>query len=334
VFCFKHIRLDSNVTVNVVGNMGLALLAQREIHIASTISVDGTAGADYVYNPSAGGPGGPGAEGSSGTESNSAPPPADAGNGGGGYGWDTNTRSGIGLGRAWTVNDIRCSGPGGGYGGTGGPPYVVDWEAGTYHTGGEYGTASLTNLYGGSGGAGGHSKNNKEFSGGGGGGGGALALVAGRTIAFAATGRLSAQGGRGGHTGTTSAGLRFGGGGGSGGGILVAANTVTFAVTDGSVTNLTVRGGNGGDSQVTDDNEGSSGSGGGGGRVAIYSSSDFTDSPPGYRTAPAFIDIGPGLAGTVEPVGNSGSDGNAGTFYRGELPGFLTVRDGAVLRVR
>lgn len=236
LFSFGSVAISNAVSCTVVGSLGLALAAQGDMTIASTINLSGGNGSDlYQWMSGQGGPGGEAGVATNSFKSN--PPDSNHGNGGhsnglgggsGGYG----TGYGGGFGGTYAAG-------GGGYGGMGG------WgtNSGDFQFGGtNYGDIALTNLYGGSGGG-------AAYYTSAGGGGGALELVANGTLTIAPTATLSANGGINGGVGSRSV------GGGSGGGIILAANRLVVSGT------VQANGGNG---------RSAGGGGGGGGRIALY----------------------------------------------------------------
>ncbi|HSI35570.1 MAG TPA: hypothetical protein VK986_18455, partial [Tepidisphaeraceae bacterium] len=63
VFNFDSLSIGGGVTVNVTGNLGLALTSRTDLTVATAIGVNGTAGSFGAADGQAGGAGGSGAEG-------------------------------------------------------------------------------------------------------------------------------------------------------------------------------------------------------------------------------------------------------------------------------
>ena len=193
VFTYNEINLASGVTVTVTGNIGLALLSQSTLIVATYIDLNGNNGTAN----SGGGAGGPGADdGGTGAANRHN----EYGEGQGGSRAPGGGASGGGSGVSY-----------GGAGGMGGRKVGI--------IGPTYGDDDLNRAFGGSGGASG------QPDGDGGGGGGFIQLVAVNGLTIASTANISVSGGTGGH-GTPA--VQEGGDGGSGGGILCVGYTVTL----------------------------------------------------------------------------------------------------------
>ena len=207
VFNFTTVNIPSGVTVTFTKNSTntpVTILAQGDVTIAGTISVNGGNASGYS-GQGAGGPGG-----------------FDGGYGGIVY---QNGRRGEGPGSGgggapW-ASGSNCSGGGGGggYGANGGNGGNCNANGGT--GGSSYGNGGILPLIGGSGGGGGGGTN--TYAGGsGGGGGGAILIASSGTITI--SGSITANGGNG--AAGENNGYGAGGGGGSGGAIRLIANTI------------------------------------------------------------------------------------------------------------
>ena len=190
---YTTVNIPAGVTVTFIKNAAntpVYMLAQGNVTINGTISVNGTGGSAV---PGQGGPGGFN----------------------GGYGSTVTDPGGRGLGPGGGYPSSPSCNYGGGGGGFG--------TAGTSSCGaggGTYGTAQLFPLIGGSGGGGCGAQNGSVFNGGG--GGGAILIASSENITL--NGSITANGAGGGSAG--SPGGDSAGGGGSGGGIRLIANNI------------------------------------------------------------------------------------------------------------
>ncbi len=241
VFNFTTVNIPSGVTVTFKKNSKntpVTILAQGNVTVAGTISLNGANGSNLI--PGAAAPG--------------------AYNGGtGGILYQVGKRGegpGSGGGGSPRTNDYWAGGGGGGggystSGGVGGSSYSAGGSGG-----GTYGNERILPLIGGSGGGGGGGTNS-YVGGGGGGGGGSILIASSGTINVSGT--ITANGGRGsnGQFHGNSCDGGGGGGGGSGGSIRLVANVISG---NGSIT---AAGGDGG-SECRN-----SGGAGGAGRIRL-----------------------------------------------------------------
>ncbi|MFT5128364.1 MAG: hypothetical protein ACI8W8_001974, partial [Rhodothermales bacterium] len=295
---FSDLTIDPGVTVTVTGSQGLILAATNNLTVNGDIVATGSIGSTATNAVASGGAsgGGGGTGGDSGgtafgvnAEAGSAP----ANNGA--------LPASVG-GPSGTVGSEQ-GGAGGGFGGIGG----VGSTAGSSPTASSvgYGTAALTELYGGSGGGGGHrSANGSSWeTGGGGGGGGALELVARGTLTL--NGSIDASGGPGGQVDPDGGnGNDYGGGGGGGGGVILAGINVVL----GAASSVSATGGDGSQDPVAPNTVGGNqrpAGGGGGGRVAVLAQ-NYTDNG-------VTIDLSGG-ARTDWQSTSAQTNGGAGTF--------------------
>jgi hypothetical protein len=273
VFTFSSITLSSG-TVELTGNLPLALLSKTDATISVSMDASGADSADIGAAPGRVG-GYPG--GARGVASSAAV-------NGPGFGIYASTNAGGGAGH-------------GGIGGRGGNN--INFLGGRLVS-----TNALYEFLGGSGGAGGGSTN--ETATGGGAGGGAIQIGANDTLTLSPGTVINVDGGD--ALGIlTNTGLSRPGGGGAGGAILLSGNAVN---ADGAI--LSARGGNGGDSfgDPLESVVNRGGGGGGGGRVAIF----YNDSvlPPTYElSGGAGGQIPVADAPTLKEAGKPGEAGKA-----------------------
>ena len=274
----------SYVTLTATGANPLIINATGNVTIAGTLSLNGSAGANYDAGRMGGAAGAGGAAGGAGS--------GYAGGGGGGstaggtggtsvIGGSGGGSGGGGGGSGSSNGTSGRGGGGGGYAGDGG--YAGGGLGSGGAGGGTYTTASV-----GSGGGGGGARDNQasHYGSGGGGGGGYLKIVSNGSINN--TGIIQANGGA---AGSTLNG--HGGGGGSGGRInLISAITINNSGT------LRANGGAGGSNSSA---TGSGGGGGGGGRIVLQDGDGVIS------------------GGTITAAGGSGGSGGGFTDNYGVL---------------
>lgn len=212
VFQFVNLEVRAGATLTFLpnaANTAVFIVAQQDVVIDGTISVDGedSPAADQGAEVGQGGAGGPGAYAGG---RGGSPAPLGSQSRGGQKGF------GPGGGEGGLFN-TPCTGGGGGYATSGARRNCTSGGGGNV-----YGINTLIPLIGGSGG-GGASAFTETFPGiGGGGGGGAILIAASNEVAI--NGRITANGG---DSGAVLSASTRPGGGGSGGAVRIVATTVS-----------------------------------------------------------------------------------------------------------
>lgn len=212
IFNFTTVNIpNNNITVSFRPNQfntPVTILAQGDVTIAGTLSVNGSPG----FRGSEGGAGGLGGPGGF--------------RGGDGGRFDANLFGGAGLGPGGGAPGTRLAGCS-----SQGPEAPGEGSFGTVGRGNSrptYGLPSLLPLVGGSGGAGGNCPSDRctagsRPAGGGGGGGGAILLASSTTINITSDGHITAAGGYGAYGDGACSGAS-----GSAGAIRLVANAITI----------------------------------------------------------------------------------------------------------